>query len=201
MKGRIIDFSMSFGGKQRVTLELDTDFREGYEALKEAVLEIVIKKWRAKRSKDQNAYFHLLVNEIAIAKGLSDDQVKVDLVTQYGTYARDDEGMIVGFKLPASVDVSTIKDATQAATVVAALKPEIEAFRKTLPPGYVLATGGEVEESGKLFKCYLVYKQTRLMDTKEMSHLIDGAVQVAQELGIDTDTPEQRSRHNEYMNK
>ena len=175
MKGRIIDFSMSFGGKQRVTLELDTDFREGYEALKEAVLEIVIKKWRAKRSKDQNAYFHLLVNEIAIAKGLSDDQVKVDLVTQYGTYARDDEGMIVGFKLPASVDVSTIY-------------PYTRMYK-------------EVEESGKLFKCYLVYKQTRLMDTKEMSHLIDGAVQVAQELGIDTDTPEQRSRHNEYMNK
>ena len=44
MKGRIIDYSMSFGGKQRITLELDTDFREGYEALKEADLEINIKK-------------------------------------------------------------------------------------------------------------------------------------------------------------
>ena len=29
MKGRIIDYSMSMGGRQRVTLELDTDFREG----------------------------------------------------------------------------------------------------------------------------------------------------------------------------
>lgn len=164
MKGRIIDFSMSFGGKQRVTLELDTDFREGYEALKDAVLEIVIKKWRAKRSKDANAYFHLLVNEIAAARGLSDDQVKIDLVTQYGTYARDDDGMIVGFKLPASVDVSTIY-------------PYTRMYK-------------EVEEGGKLFKCYLVYKQTRLMDTKEFSHLIDGAIQVAQELNIDTDTPD-----------
>ena len=27
MKGRIIDFSMSFGGKQRITLEIDSDFR------------------------------------------------------------------------------------------------------------------------------------------------------------------------------
>ncbi|TXN81130.1 efflux RND transporter permease subunit [Methylobacterium sp. WL8] len=52
-------------------------------------------------------------------------------------------------RLPTITVKTTIKDATQAATVVAALKPEIEAFRKTLPPGYVLATGGEVEESGK----------------------------------------------------
>ena len=168
MKGRIIDFSMSFGGKQRVTLELDTDFREGYEALKEAVLEITIKKWRAKRSNDANKYFHLLVNEIAAAKGLSDDEVKISLVTQYGTYARDDDGMIVGFKLPASVDVSTIY-------------PYTRMYK-------------EVEENGKLFKCYLVYKQTRIMDTKEMAHLIDGTIQVAQELGIDTDTPEQKAR-------
>ena len=167
MKGRIIDFSMSFGGKQRITLELDTDFREGYEALKDAVLEIVIKKWRDKRSNDANKYFHLLVNEIAAARGISDDQVKIDLVTQYGTYARDDDGMIVGFKLPASVDVSTIY-------------PYTRMYK-------------EVEENGKLFKCYLVYKQTRLMDTKEFSHLIDGAVQVAQELNIDTDTPERAS--------
>ena len=175
MKGRIIDFSMSFGGKQRVTLELDTDFREGYEALKEAVLEIVIKKWRAKRSRDQNAYFHLLVNEIAIARGLSDDQVKVDLVTQYGAYARDGDGMIVGFKLPASVDVSTIY-------------PYTRMYK-------------QVEEGGKTFNCYLVYKQTRLMDTKEMAHLIDGAIQVAQEFGIDTDTPEQKARYSDYPKK
>ena len=44
MKGRIIDFSMSFGGRQRITLELDTDFREGYEALREFPVEISIKK-------------------------------------------------------------------------------------------------------------------------------------------------------------
>ena len=154
MKGRIIDFSMSFGGKQRITLELDTDFREGYEALKDAVVEIVIKKWRAKRSN-------------AAAKGLSDDEVKVFLVTSYGTYARDEDGMIVGFKLPVSVDVDTIY-------------PYTRMYK-------------QVEENGKTFNCYLVYKQTRLMDTKEFSHLIEGAIQVAQELNIDTDTPNKAS--------
>ena len=170
MKGRIIDFSMSFGGKQRITLELDTDFREGYEALKDAVVEIMIKKWRAKRSKDANAYFHMLVNQIAMARGLSDDEVKRDLVTQYGAIAVQD-GYKVGFKLPASVDVETIY-------------PYTRMYK-------------QVEENGMLMNCYLVFKQTRYMDTKEMAHLIDGAIQVAQELGIDTDTPEQKARYAE----
>lgn len=171
MKGRLIDFSFGYNRKQRVTIELDSDFREGFDALKGFDVEVSIKKWRAKRSKDANAYFHLLVNEIAAAKGLSDEEVKIDLVTSYGSYARDDDGMIVGFKLPASVDASTIY-------------PYTRMYK-------------EVEEAGKTFKCYLVYKQTRLMDSAEMAHLIDGTIREAQELGIDTDTPEEKSRYSD----
>ena len=167
MKGRILDYSLSFGGKQRITLELDTDFREGYEALKEVPVEISIQKWRAKRSKDANAYFHVLVNQIAVARGLSDDEVKRDLIVDYGTIARDDHGDKIGFKLPASVDVDDIY-------------PYTRMYK-------------EVEENGKSFKCYLVYKRSSDMDTKEMSHLIDGAITVAQELNIDTDTPDRAS--------
>ena len=55
MKGRILDFSMSFDGKQRVTFELETDFREGHEALKGSLLEITVKKWKPRRSNDSNA--------------------------------------------------------------------------------------------------------------------------------------------------
>lgn len=167
MKGRILDYSLSFGGKQRITLELDTDFREGYEALKEVPVEIIINKWRRRRSKDANAYFHVLVNQIAVARGLSDDEVKRDLIVDYGTIARDDHGDKIGFKLPASVDVDDIY-------------PYTRMYK-------------EVEENGKFFKCYLVYKRSSEMDTKEMAHLIDGAITVAQELNIDTDTPERAS--------
>jgi len=170
MKGRLIDFSFGYNHKQRVTIELDSDFREGFDALKEVDVEVSIKKWRAKRSKDANAYFHVLVNAIAMARGLSDEEVKRDLVTQYGTIAVH-EGYKVGFKLPAAVDVETIY-------------PYTRMYK-------------QVEENGMLMNCYLVFKQTRYMDTKEMAHLIDGAIQVAQELGIDTDTPEQKARYAE----
>lgn len=167
MRGRILDYSLSFGGKQRITLELDTDFLEGYDALRNVPVEISIQKWRAKRSKDANAYFHVLVNQIAVARGLSDDEVKRDLIVDYGTIARDDHGDKIGFKLPASVDVDDIY-------------PYTRMYK-------------EVEENGKSFKCYLVYKRSSDMDTKEMAHLIDGAITVAQELNIDTDTPDRAS--------
>ena len=38
---------------------------------------------------------------------------------------------------------------------------------------------------------YLLYKQTHTLDTKEMSRLIDGTVGDAQQLGIETRTPQQ----------
>ena len=167
MKGRIIDYSMSFGGKQRITLELDTDFREGYEALKEADLEISIKKWRARRSNDANKFFHVLVNEIAAARGSSDEEVKRDLIIDYGAIARDENGDKIALKLPASVDVDGIYPYTR--------------WYKT------------VEENGRLFKCYVVFKRSSEMDTKEMSHLIKGAITAAEELNIDTDTPDRAS--------
>ena len=94
---------------------------------------------------------------------------------EYGALAKDADGLTVGFKLPASVDVSTIY-------------PYVKCFDTRV-------------ENGKMFKCYLVYKQTHLMDSKEMARLIDGPIEVAKELGIETDTPEQLARYKEDWNK
>ena len=170
MKGRIIDFSVGVNRKQRITVEIDSDFREGYESLKDTELEVNIKKWRAKRSKNANAYFHILVNAIAEVTGQSDDAVKRRLVVEYGTLARDKNNVYVGFKLSPDVDVDSIYPYTR--------------------------FYDQVEENGKLFNCYLLYKHSSNMDTKEMSRLIDGAIAEAKELGIDTDTPEMAARWN-----
>lgn len=175
MKARIIDFSMGFNRKQRLTVELDGDFREGYENLKDQEVEISIKKWRKKRSSDANAYFHVLVNAIAEARGLGDEEVKRMLVVDYGALARDSDGHIIALKLPASVDVSFIY-------------PYTRMYK-------------ELQESGKSFKCYMVYKRSSEMDTKEMSRLIDGAVREAQELGVDTDTPDKRAWYDALFEK
>ena len=50
---------------------------------------------------------------------------------------------------------------------------------------------GESELNGKLFKHYKVYKGSSEFDTREMSIFLDGVVSEAQELGIDTRTPDE----------
>ena len=171
MRGRLVDLTIGLNRKQRVTVEIDRDFREDYDRLKDQELDVEIKKHREKRSKSANAYFHVLVNKIAAEEGGGDEAVKKRLVCEYGVLAKDEDGLTVGFKLPASVNVDTIY-------------PYVKCFDTR-------------EENGKLFKCYLVYKQTHLMDSKEMARLIDGAIEVARDLGIETDTPEQLARYKE----
>lgn len=172
MRGRLIDLSIGLNRRQRITVEVDRDFRKDFERLKDADLDIEVKKHREKRSKSANAYFHVLVNKIAAARGGGDEAAKTSLVLEYGALAKDENGLTVGFKLPATVDVSTIY-------------PYVKCFDTR-------------EENGRLFKCYLVYKQTHLMDSREMARLIDGAIEVAKELGIETDTPEQLARYKEF---
>lgn len=177
MIGRIVDLSFGINRKQRLTLELDGDFREQYDQLHEAEnLDIEIKKHRAKRSLNANAYFHVLVNKIARALGDSDEETKKNLVLNYGFVAKDKNGLSVGFKLPESVDVGTIY-------------PYVRMF--------------DTRQEGKVkFNCYLVYKGTHEMDTTEMAKLIDSTIEVAKELGIETDTPAQLARFKEtWANK
>lgn len=124
---------------------------------------VEIKEYRERRSLDANAYFHVLVGKIAEAMDLGFEEVKTNLVTEYGAFERDEDGVKVGFKLPASVNVETI-------------------YR------YVKCFDTR-EENGKLFNCYIVFKHTHLMDSKEMSRLIDGTVYEAKNLGIETMPP------------
>lgn len=61
MTGRLVDMAFTLGGKQRVTLEINGDFREIWDKLhQEPVLDVEIKKHREKRSLSANAYFHVL---------------------------------------------------------------------------------------------------------------------------------------------
>lgn len=173
MKAQLIDLSF-FLGKQRLLVEIDTDFREKFERLRGKEVEVRIEEKKEGRSIQANNYFHHLVNAIANEKARrgfneTNDVVKKQLVVDYGTLATDDKGGKIGFKLPASVDVD-----------------EIYPYTKWFDTR---------EEDGQKFNCYLVYKQTHTMNTAEMCRLIDGAVQEAKDLGLETDTPEQLAKY------
>lgn len=169
MIGRLKDLTFGANGEQYITVTTRGDFSEQFDQLRDAVLDIDIKKHRKKRSLNANSYFHLLANKIATKQNLGNEEVKISLVCEYGALARDADGQTVGFKLPASVNVATIY-------------PYVKCFD--------IRT-----EGGKEFNCYLVYKQTHLMDSAEMARLIDGAVYVAKDLGIETATPDQIARY------
>lgn len=66
MRARLLDFSLGWNRKQRITIELDTDFREGFDALKGADIEVNIKKWRKKRSNDANSYMWVLLDKMEV---------------------------------------------------------------------------------------------------------------------------------------
>ena len=169
MTGRIIDISRSLDGKQRITLEVDTDFREQYQQLKDQLLDVEIQKHRDKASRNARGYLHVLINKIARAKGISEEEVKHDLVLDYGALAKDDDGQNIGFKLPAKTNVDKLWKYTKC-------------FNSRW-------------ENGTLFNFYLVYKETKYYDSKEMADLIDGAIWEAKQLGIETDPPEVLERY------
>ena len=171
MRGKLKDLTLNRDGTQNITVTVRFDFRERFDQLQGKELDIEIKQHREKRSKNANAYFHVLVNKIAGETGEADEAVKTRLVVEYGVVAKDDDGMTIGFKLPASVNVDKIY-------------PYTRRFDQRM-------------EGGKLFNCYLVLKPTHDMDTKEMARLIDGAIEEAKELGIETDTPEALARYKE----
>lgn len=169
MKGRLKDLTFGRMGEQILTIVLKRDYRASFDELKDFDISVEIKKWREPRSRDANAYFHVLVNKIADASGQSDDEVKKALVLEYGALARDDDGNIVGTMLPAKVNVDRYY-------------PYAKWYKS-------------MSIEGKEYSCYLFYKHSADLDTKEMSRLIDGAIWEARKLGIDTDTPEQIARY------
>lgn len=168
MIGRLKDLTLTFDGKQNLTVTFTDDFREEFSKLQDRDLDIEIKPHRERRSKDANAYFHVLVNKIARADNSGDDDTKVSLVLDYGALETDDDGDIIGLDLPASFEIRHLYKYVK-----------------------VIETH---EVGGKMYCKYLVYKETHRLDSKEMYHLIEGAIYEAKQRGIDTITPREAAQ-------
>ncbi len=167
MTGRLKNIAFN-GEKQTITIELNGDFRNKYDQLKDDVIKVDIRKHYPRRNMSVNKYFHVLVNAIAEKLDVGENEIKAKLVCDYGAPLKDSSGNNTGFKLPESVDVGLVY-------------PYSKCFDVRV-------------ENGIVFRCYLLYKRTRFMDTKEMCRLIDGAVSEAKNLDIETDTPDEIAR-------
>lgn len=158
MKARIADFSMTFSGKQRLTFELDGDFREQYDQLHENDVELTVKRYRVKRSLDANAYAWVLIDKIAQRMRMS----KVDVY-------RDHIRHIGGVSETVCVQDRAVEKLTEAWS-----KNGIGWQTETFP--------------SKISGCTNVtlYYGSSTYDTTQMSALIDALVQSCKALGIET---------------
>ena len=146
-----------------LTFELDSNTPlETIDELINQDLDIIAVKHREKRSHDANAYFHVLVNKLARALRVGDDEMKIKMNLQYGSIAKKD-GKWCGVKVPANTDIQSFYP-----------------YAKWI---------GDVEENGVTMAKYLFYKRTSELDNAEMSKLIDGVVQECHEQGIETLPP------------
>lgn len=168
IRGCIRSLHRTLDDKYLLTIEATGNVREMFDELQDIDCDITIKKHREKRSLDANAYFHVLVSEIAKKVGIGLEQCKVNMNIEYGAIARDEEGKKIGFMLPQGVDVNSIYKYTK--------------------------WFDERVINGVKFNCYMVFKETHTLDSKEMARLIDGTIQEAKQLGIVTETPDEIAR-------
>ena len=127
--------------------------------------DIQVEKWSEKRSLQANAYFHVLVNEIAKATKSSMDDVKKQLVLNYGTPARGSDGKYAAVKVPKNTD--------------------LDQFYK-----YYRHIG--TDENG--LDMYILFKRTSDLNKEEMGRLITGTQDEAKALNIETLTPDELAR-------
>lgn len=84
MKARLLDLSLSLSRRQRLTIELDGDFRSQFDALRDRDVEVTIKRYSESRSLTANAYLWVLITAIGNALRESKEKVYFDMLRSYG---------------------------------------------------------------------------------------------------------------------
>lgn len=169
-KGRIVDVSKDWkSGKFRLTFEVDQDVSGELDALHDD-LRIKAVKWRNKRSLNANAYFHVLVGKIADVVNSSTTEIHNQMICRYGQPEITEDRLLTVIILD-SIPWEKLD--------YIHLKP---------------TSATRILDDGKLYRVYYVMRGSHTYDTKEMSMLIDGTVSEAQDLGIETLTPDELER-------
>lgn len=163
MTGRLKDLQFSRSGEQIISISTKADVSELFDELKDVDVDIEIKKYREKRSKDANAYCWVLCEKIANAVKSTKEDVYREEIKQVGVYT----------PLP--------------------IKNEAVEKFDAVWRGKGLGWFTEVVDDSKLegYKLVFAYHGSSTYDTQEMSRLIDNIVQDAKAVGIVTETPDE----------
>lgn len=135
---------------------------KGTEDLMGNDLRLSLVRWRERRSKDANAYFHVLADKLADARRMSKPKMKNYLLYHYGQKCRDSDGNLVCIKTNADEEELIGRSDLHCW------------YMKDAPDGTPM---------------YVLLEHSRYFDSREMAILIDGVVAECKEQGIDTLTP------------
>jgi len=160
MKGKITDFSILIDRTQRLTLTLLDDFRGQYDELKDKELEIDLREYRPKRSKQANAYLWVLVGKLADKLRADKHMVYLTMLERYGQREPD---------------------------LISVIEQGYETVYRALDGHCTVVGEGTV--NGKTFKHLAILKGSSKYNSREMSILIDGVISECKELGIETLPP------------
>jgi hypothetical protein len=161
MKGRLKDLTRSITGKYIISAEVEGDPREMFDSLKDADIEIGIKKYRERRSLDANAYAWVLIGKIAEA-------MRIDRTEVYRASIRAIGGT---------------------STIVCVQDKALDALRQGWEQNGVGWQTETMPSKMKGCTNVILYYGSSTYDTRQMSLLIDHLVQDAKALGIETMTP------------
>lgn len=165
-KGRIKQINLDWKTrKTAVTVEIDAKPDE-VEKLTDKDLTVVLKQFRQKRSLDANAYYWLLLTQLADVQNVSNPFMHNMLLRRYGQPEIID-GKMVYIVLPDTDEGAKKAD-------------EAEAFH--IKP----TSQTKIGKDGKRYRTYILLKGSSEYDTKEMSTLINGLVDECKQVGIDT---------------
>lgn len=168
--GRIKDFTNDiFTRKQNLLLEIDGDCSELIDRLKNDDISIELKKYIPKRSLTANGYYWSLVHKISVINNVSDTFTHNKYLRQCRCL------MTIGGK-----------------TVAVTIPDTIEAESSVLERSDVHLIPTSKTERG--LRYYLMLKGSSEFDAKEMSRLIDFAVEDARQMGIETITEQEKER-------
>lgn len=168
MTGRLKDLSFGRNGEQIITLAVKADFTEQFDELKDFEVDIEIKKHRKMRSNEANKYCWALCEKIA--QRLSDEGVRHTKLDIY----RDSIKEVGVWK-----DVELDPEAARTLSIA----------WKSQGTGWLTEQVDYSKNSENVIIRF--YYGSSRYNSKQMSRLIDNLVQDCQELGIETDTPEQ----------
>ena len=170
--GRVKDISRDWEtGKVILSLMIDSSGSEELQKIcEQQKLSVKLARWTEKRSLNANAYFHVLVSRIATILHVSLTEVKNQLIRDYGAFEYID-GQIPTFRLKAEYEQQMLN-------------------REEL---HVKPIGREIEDGTEWVR-FAFMRGSHTYNTAEMSRLIDGTVQEARQMGIETLPPQEIER-------